>query len=254
MDALHRSNLQVPFKGRMIFRTKPKKPLIPNGMRVYAIGDVHGRADLLDGLFSRIDEHHANNPVARSIEIFLGDYVDRGPSSRDVINRLLRRGSFRELIFLRGNHEVMFAEFLKDPSVLSRWQQVGGLETLMSYGLRGAISQPDIMAEALDIALPEAHRNFLAGLRPSFVCGDFFFVHAGVRPGIPLANQSEEDLFWIRDEFLEHTGDFEKVIVHGHTPVRIPDFRRNRINIDTGAYMTGRLTCVAFETDVVQTI
>jgi serine/threonine protein phosphatase 1 len=128
---------------------------------------------------------------------------------------------------------------------------LGGLATLSSYGLQPSLRNDQAgqarLALGLDAALPESHRQFLLNLETSYSCGDFFFVHAGVRPGVPLANQREEDLLWIRDEFLQYEGDFGKVVVHGHTPVAVPDVRPNRINIDTGAYATGNLTCLFIE-------
>ena len=237
----------------LLTRRKHKKQpaALPEGRRIYAVGDVHGRADLLDRLLSRIDAHMAAHPVARSACLFIGDYIDRGPGSRDVLNLLINCALKRETIFLRGNHDIMVSRFLQDPTTLSDWSRVGGLETLMSYGLKPSLN-PDAdaqkdLAKALNGALPDSHRRFLAGLRSSFTCGDYFFVHAGVRPGIPLARQSEEDLLWIRDEFLLHEDRFEKLVVHGHTPVHQIDIRPNRINIDTGAYATGRLSCLVME-------
>ena len=146
-------------------------------------------------------------------------------------------------------------DFIVDPTILGAWERLGGLETLMSYGVVPSInsdrfSQVQLAAD-LDRTLPESHRVFLAALKSSFTCGDFFFVHAGVRPGIPLAKQKEEDLLWIRDDFLVCEDDFSKIIVHGHTPVRQPDIRPNRINIDTGAYVTGQLTCLRLEDEEI---
>jgi serine/threonine protein phosphatase 1 len=166
---------------------------------------------------------------------------------------LIDRGSSHESVFLMGNHEAVFLKFLQEPEVLKHWQQFGGLDTLMSYGLTGEFStnaeQLAGLAAALDKAMPAEHHRFLNQLVPSYSCGDFFFVHAGVRPGIPLTEQRQEDLLWIRDEFLLHEGGFDKIIVHGHTPVLEPEIRSNRINIDTGAYATGRLTCIILEGD-----
>jgi serine/threonine protein phosphatase 1 len=241
---------KVPF-----FDTKPVRPRIPDGICVYAVGDVHGRIDLLDRLLARIDADQAERPVARPIEVFLGDYVDRGQDSAGVIDRLISRGGNHETVCLLGNHEDCLLEFFTNPGILTAWSQNGGLTTLLSYGLKPSIQssseeQRDLSA-ALAATMPASHRQFLSELPLSFGCGDYFFVHAGVRPGVPLARQREEDLLWIREEFLRHEGAFEKVIVHGHTPVREPDVRANRINIDTGAYATGRLTCVRLEGDEI---
>lgn len=231
-----------------------KKPAaIPKGVRLYAVGDIHGRADLLAQVFERIDADLAARRIRRAVEIYVGDYIDRGRSSARVLDLLIQRSRFRETVFLRGNHEVFLLDFLKNPAALDEWRLCGGIETLMSYGLRPSLNPNDReqieLARRLHARLPDAHRAFLEALRPSFTCGDFFFVHAGVRPGIPLHAQREEDLLWIRDEFLLHKGRFEKIIVHGHTPVREPQIHANRINIDTGAYATGRLTCFLFEDD-----
>ena len=204
-------------------------------------------------MLKRIDADLAANPARTSIEVFLGDYVDRGQASREVLDRLAaRKGTFQS-VFLKGNHETYLANFSSNPHILEDWQHFGGLETLMSYGIAPSIN-PDAAARArlaaeFDREFPESHRRFLADLKTSFICGDFFFVHAGVRPGIPLTKQREEDLLWIRKDFLTSEDDFSKIVVHGHTPVMEPEIRPNRINIDTGAYATGRLTCLKLEDD-----
>ena len=227
-------------------------------MRVYAVGDVHGRADLLTLLFSRIDADLADRPIDRPIQVFLGDYIDRGPASRQALDCLIDRSRSHETICLRGNHEVFLAEFLRNPGTIGEWRQYGGLETLVSYGIVPALNQQaaewNRVATALSRALPQSHRRFLAALKSFYVCGDFFFAHAGVRPGVSLARQEDSDLLWIRDEFLRCKQDFGKIIVHGHTPVLEPEIHTNRINIDTGAYATGRLTCLRIEADEVSFI
>ena len=238
---------------RSLFRRRKEKPSVPEGVRVYAIGDIHGRADLLFKMLNRIDEHVTLNPISNPIEIFLGDYIDRGPASREVFDLLVARDRSFRSVFLKGNHERYLTEFLTNPSVLQEWQLWGGLETLMSYGVRPTLNadaetQTQIAA-ALDQVLPESHRHFLGKLQSSFTCGDFFFVHAGVRPDVPLTKQRQEDLLFIRYDFLLYEEDFSKIIVHGHTPVMEPEVRPNRINIDTGAYATGRLTCLVLEGD-----
>jgi serine/threonine protein phosphatase 1 len=228
---------------------------VPEGVRVYAIADVHGRADLLDQLLLRIDADLAAHPVARPVQVFLGDYIDRGPASREVIDRLIERSRMPGTVYLQGNHEIFVADFLNDPTVFDEWRQYGAFPTLLSYGLKPSLpvdpNEETKLSQALGQALPDSHRNFLASLALSFTCGDFFFVHAGVRPGIPLRTQNAQDLMWIREDFLGHEGDFGKVVVHGHTPVPHPDIRLNRINIDTGAYATGRLTCLVIERDKI---
>ncbi|MDO8878753.1 MAG: metallophosphoesterase family protein [Pseudolabrys sp.] len=243
--------------GRLLKRRRAKAaPRLPEGVRIYAIGDVHGRADLLDRKLSLIDAHIAAHPIARPIFLFVGDYIDRGPSSRDVLDLLINCSKGREMIFLRGNHDVFILNFIENPSLLRDWSKIGGLETLMSYGVQPSLNADAAtqkeLAKALENVLPGEHRRFLTGLDVSFPLGSYFFVHAGVRPGVPLAEQIEEDMLWIRDEFLLHEEDFGKIVVHGHTPVREIDIRPNRINIDTGAYVTGRLTCVMLEGDRVE--
>ena len=232
-------------------RNTIKRPRLPDGTRIYAFGDVHGRADLLQQMFTVIDVDLARNPVNRSIEVFLGDYIDRGPYSNLTLDLLIERSRRRETVCLKGNHEAYFLELLSDPSKLDGWQQFGGFQTMMSYGILPP-PNPD-KAERLELirkfrkAIPERHLTFLQNLKTSFVCGDFFFVHAGVRPGIPLEEQHERDLLWIRDEFLDSKANFGKFIVHGHTPVKNPERRPNRMNIDTGAYATGKLTLLTIQ-------
>jgi serine/threonine protein phosphatase 1 len=239
-------------------RTNQIPPRLPKGVRIYAVGDLHGRADLLESLLLQIDVDTMLYPASRTIVAFLGDYIDRGPASRGVLE-LLARAQRHETVFLKGNHDVYVEKFLNDPTVLEEWQQIGGLETLASYGLRPKTS-PDRaeqirLADEFSNVLPESHRKFFHKLDLSFSCGDFFFVHAGIRPRIPIRRQKEEDLLWIRDDFLLCEEEFEKFVVHGHTPVREPDFRSNRINIDTGAFATGRLTCLMIDgTDTVPLI
>lgn len=239
----------------MILKSPRRRPnaCLPAGIRVYAIGDIHGRADLLAELFGRIDASRAHFPASKALHVFLGDYVDRGPSSRDVIDLLLERGRQYPAIYLKGNHESYLSNFLKNPEVFAEWRLYGGLDTLLSYGLAPSLNpgarERVVLSSDLKRVLPAVHRDFFGSLTVSFTCGDFFFVHAGVRPGIALAKQHEEDLLWIREDFLLHEDAYEKLIVHGHTPVIEPDIRFNRINIDTGAYATGKLTCLALERD-----
>src|SRR4051794_26635410 len=223
---------------------------LPDGIRIYAIGDVHGRADLLKALLLQIDVDAILYPSCRPVVVLLGDYIDRGPASKEVVELLLGQGT-KEMVFLKGNHETFVHRFLNDPTVLDEWRLCGGLETLVSYGLTPSIS-PDFdeqkrLARELAASIPNRHLEFLQTLSPSHVCGDFLFVHAGIRPGIPIRKQREEDLLSIRKEFLSCQERFEKFVVHGHTPVRTLDMRPNRINIDTGAFATGRLTCIAIE-------
>uniref|UniRef100_E6VP90 Metallophosphoesterase n=1 Tax=Rhodopseudomonas palustris (strain DX-1) TaxID=652103 RepID=E6VP90_RHOPX len=227
-------------------------PFLPDGLRIYAIGDVHGRADLMERLFRLIDDDLAKRPVVRSVCVFLGDYIDRGPKSRDVVDSLIRRSRERELVFLRGNHEAVAIKCLTDQAIFENWmRRLGGLETLVSYGIepKKVLSESGVaeLQSAFRESLPEAHRRFFNGLQSTFSCGNVFFAHAGVKPGVALSDQNERDLLWIRDEFLSTAVNFEKLIVHGHTPVQRIDVRSNRINIDTGAFVTGRLTCLVVD-------
>jgi serine/threonine protein phosphatase 1 len=235
-----------------------KQPRLPEGIRVYAFGDIHGRSDLLREMFTVIDADMARNPVSRAVEVFLGDYIDRGPDSADTLDLLIERSLYRETVFLKGNHEAYFLEVLRDPTKLEDWRQFGGLQTLMSYGIQPSLNpdaaeQTDLIRALIEV-MPGDHLRFLQSLKPSFLCGDFFFVHAGVRPGIPLKEQQENDLLWIRNEFLDSDENFGKFIVHGHTPVREPDIRPNRINIDTGAYATGNLTLLTIQGSSMLTV
>ena len=228
---------------------------VPEGTRIYAVGDIHGRLDLLESVLAKIDADAAINPPLNVIRVFLGDYIDRGPDSKRVLDRLVNCCATRPTVCLLGNHEAFLREFLTKPDVLPVWGRCGGLETLLSYGLApknetDVQGQQELAAE-LDRILPSSHREFLSSLRQHFLCGDFFFVHAGVRPGICLTKQSEDDLLWIREDFLLSEDYFGKVVVHGHTPVPEPEVRPNRINIDTGAYATGRLTCLVLENDTI---
>jgi serine/threonine protein phosphatase 1 len=236
-------------------KVQKAKPRIPDGQRVYAVGDVHGRADLLSALLARIDADLRAYPIAHPIQVFLGDYIDRGPHSCEVLDLLIARRRHHLMLYLKGNHETYAAQFLIDPSVLADWKHVGGINTLLSYGVTPSASEDQRGQHhafaAFRQALPDSHRRFLHSLALSFTCGDFFFAHAGVRPGIPLRQQCRQDLLWIREEFLLHEEDFGKVVVHGHTPAREPEIRPNRINIDTGAYATGRLTCLVLEGEQV---
>jgi serine/threonine protein phosphatase 1 len=226
---------------------------IPNeNTRLYAIGDIHGRLDLLDRLIAAINKD-ASEHGGESLTVTLGDYVDRGPKSRGVLDRLSSNPFPGDFVALKGNHEALLEAFLADPASGVHWQYLGGLETLHSFGVRlsrlkGERNYEQASKE-LQAALTPEQMNFLASLRMSLTVGRYFLCHAGVRPGVPLERQRDEDLLWIRDEFLDSEVDFGKVVVHGHTPVVEPQVRPNRINVDTGAFATGRLTCVVLEGD-----
>jgi serine/threonine protein phosphatase 1 len=227
------------------------RPSLPEGVKIYAFGDIHGRLDLLDKCLSQIDDDILRNKSIRPIHVFLGDYIDRGPRSRETVERLLQRGERHDCVFLTGNHEQLAVRSLTDIAVLPKWLHLGGLETLVSYGVRAKKSSYSRNSLALQgafrDAMPESHLHFLQNLKTHFSCGDYFFAHAGVKPGVELCSQTERDLLWIRDEFLGSTADFGKIVIHGHTPSPQIEVRTNRINIDTGAYATNLLTCLVLE-------
>ena len=219
--------------------------------RLYVIGDIHGRLDLLDQLIRKIHLDIKHAPAPDALTITLGDYIDRGPNSRGVMERLVQNPFPTAYVALKGNHEELFENFFDDPSVGSKWRHLGGLETLHSYGVPvSPLMLGKGFAEAavrLRETVPETHLQFVASLRTSATSESFFLCHAGVRPGIPLDRQRTEDLLWIRGEFLTCRLNFGKRVVHGHSPTQQPEVLPNRINIDTGAYLTGRLTCVVLE-------
>ena len=220
-------------------------------MRLYIIGDIHGRADLLDQMVGKICDDMACHEAVDCLTITLGDYIDRGPDSRGVLERLCRNPFPTPYIGVRGNHEQLFERFMDNPSIAHQWRRWGGLETLHSYGIPVADVSAgkgyDEAASALRTAIPHEHLQFIASLQPFVTVDQYYLCHAGVRPDVTLADQNTQDLMWIRDEFLNSEVQFEKLIVHGHTPCEWPDVRSNRINIDTGAFMSGRLTCLVLD-------
>jgi serine/threonine protein phosphatase 1 len=223
-------------------------PSLPNGLRIYAIGDVHGRFDLLQEIARRIRQDLSASPAKQAVEIFLGDYIDRGPQSREVVDWLIVTPPLGdERICLMGNHEDMLLSALADASDLPIWLQNGGDATLASYGVKSLPRSPQGIHEACCAAIPGRHRDFCAGLPLTAELGSYFFVHAGIDPSRSLHDQDPHDLVWIREPFHRSTADFGRVVVHGHTPVVEPDIRPNRINIDTGAVFTGHLTCLVLE-------
>ena len=222
--------------------TQVQYPPLPEDVALYVVGDIHGCVDPLLKTFSSIDRDRADTRPPYQAEIYLGDYVDRGPDSRQVIELLRQRAETHRVIFLKGNHDAMMQEFATGRRSLADWLPYGATDTLRSYG-----ATPDAIAansDELPHLFPRDHLAFLSRCEYSFEVDDYFFVHAGVRPGQPLHTQTPEDLMWVRDEFLDHRGSFGAIVVHGHTPVPKPEFKSNRIGIDTGAYMTGQLSCL----------
>ena len=218
-----------------------------NGVRLYAIGDIHGRLELLRQLYEQILEDAGSRDQSSQI-IFLGDYIDRGPSSADVISFLIDELDLRhEHVFLRGNHEDLMLGFLKDPSIGKTWFDVGGLETLESYGIRADMRNMAKISYALAEGIPQSHRHFLERLKFIHTSGDIIFAHAGIRPRVPVERQENADLMWIRREFLEASNFGGKCVVHGHSQVFKPVNLPHRISVDTGAYHSGKLTCVVLE-------
>lgn len=221
---------------------------VPPDNFVVAVGDTHGRADLLEKLWQQIDEASRRSPARQRTLVFLGDYVDRGKQSKQLIDRFLRGFTGFETIFLMGNHDETLLHFLIDPSVGTAWQSFGGIETLQSYGVSHDPKKSWAQTRSeFATALPADHLQFFKNLRLHATIGDYLFVHAGIRPRVPLEEQREVDLLWIREEFLDSTANFGRIVVHGHTPTDVPDVRANRIGIDTGAYFTDRLTALVLE-------
>jgi serine/threonine protein phosphatase 1 len=243
--------------GRWLGRRRQEQPAapprVPDGARVYAIGDIHGRADLLREMHQLIHEDAYRHQRPRNVVVYLGDYVDRGPSSAEVIDILLDEPlpGF-ETVHLAGNHEDTVIRFLSDTSVAGLWLEYGGTATLYAYGVKPPLpNEKDLLRAQAELRenLPARHLAFMQGLKLTHEEGDWFFVHAGVKPGVPLAAQLPQDALWIRSEFLACNDDFGKIVVHGHTVTQEPEVRRNRIGIDTGAFMSGRLTALVLDAE-----
>ncbi|WP_404712392.1 metallophosphoesterase family protein [Sphingomonas sp. MMS24-J13] len=239
---------------RLFGRQQPTAPIaaIPPGCRVYAIGDVHGRLDLLDDLLDRIAVDDRDRPPADTQIIFLGDLIDRGPESRGVVDRAMAMAvGGINVRFLMGNHEEVLLAALKGrQGAMRQFIRIGGGQTLHSYGITGSEYRDADFDELVELArarIPAEHVEFLAGFEDRIGIGDYLFVHAGIRPGIPLDKQRPSDLRWIREEFVGHAGNHGRIIVHGHTVTDHVEERPNRIGIDTGAFASGRLTALALE-------
>jgi serine/threonine protein phosphatase 1 len=220
-------------------------------VRVYAVGDIHGRRDLLDRLLAMIGEDDSRRAPAKTQLIFLGDLVDRGPDSRGVVERLLALREERPIRLLMGNHEEVFLRALAgDMKALRFLIRIGGRETLLSYGIseeeyRG-LDYEQLMT-LMRRNVPAEHVAFMAAFEKWIELGDYLFVHAGLRPGVALKDQAASDLCWIRDDFLNHRESFGRIVVHGHSITDDIDERHNRIGIDTGAFASGKLTAIGLE-------
>ena len=230
-----------------------------DGRRLYAFGDVHGCLGALTHMIALAREDLVHTPHPRPVFVFVGDYVDRGPDSRGVLEALIGlEQADINTVFLLGNHDQMMLDYLTDPRAALtdkyHWlhSRLGGDTTLASYGVPDADPHdPDKTQAAFRAAVPQAHLDFLARAQLFFEAGSYAFVHAGIRPGVPLAMQSKQDLIWIRDPFLYETAPHDHIVVHGHTPVDQVEHHGNRIAIDTGAVFGGHLTCLVLEDDQV---
>ena len=238
-----------------MFNFAPRRgtgPAGARGLRAYAVGDVHGRLDLLDQLLDKIHEDIKRRPPRKVLLVFVGDLIDRGPNSAQVVERLrtYRRPAV-ETVFLLGNHEEVLLRILSgDADMITKWRLFGGKECLDSYGVDTAKLAGLKKEEALEVirkAIPREHVEFLQTFDDSCRFGDYLFVHAGIRPGVEIDQQRQSDLRWIREPFLFDETDHGFVVVHGHTIRPEVEMRPNRIGIDTGAYKSGVLTALAIE-------
>lgn len=244
-------------KIRSLFSATPDQPAapqasVPAGQRIYAIGDIHGRLDLFEQLLGLIEADDAARGRADTHLVLLGDLVDRGPESRGVVERAMALMQSGKVRVLAGNHEEMMLAGLEDDEVLRHFLRHGGKETLFSYGLQPeeyAAAKLELLRERMNELVPASHIAFIRAMENQIICGDYLFVHAGIRPGIALEDQTVSDMRWIRREFLDHTEPHSHVVIHGHTITDDPVTRPNRIGIDTGAFASGRLTAIGLEAD-----
>lgn len=240
------------FRKAPAFVPEAPNPAIPAGERVYAIGDVHGRSDLLDELFTQIvADSKAREPLPTTL-ILLGDLIDRGADSAGVLDRAVRlEGENNRFHAIMGNHEEVFlAALAGDDAALSLFERIGGVATMKSYGLDPQVFETRVgqsLLDAITAVVPDAHRQFMMRMKDHVAIGDYLFVHAGIRPGVPIEEQDPSELRWIRKPFLEHVGSHGPMIVHGHSISYEPEIRANRLGIDTGAYQTERLTALCLE-------
>jgi serine/threonine protein phosphatase 1 len=238
---------------RLFSRKGVRRTRVPSGRRVYAIGDIHGRLDLLDRLLCLIKEDQLGRVAVTPNILLLGDLIDRGSDSAGVVRRAMTMFSWAQLEVLMGNHEVAMLEALRgSPNAMRMWLHVGGRESLISWGVPCELIEEgtnEDVASAAMAAIPQLELEWIASLRQYVRIGDYFFVHAGVRPGVDLDCQSPLDSYWIREEFLNSRRDHGALVVHGHSISTDVEERNNRIGIDTGAYATGKLTALCLEND-----
>jgi serine/threonine protein phosphatase 1 len=238
---------------KLLNRAKSSRaPSGPPGSRAYAIGDVHGRLDLLEELLARIEADNEARGAAKTYLVLLGDLIDRGPDSAGVIERFVSHPPrWARPVYLQGNHEEFLLDILNgQEDTVAHWLTYGGYECAASYGVsQGSTlnATSHEIVERLRAAVPPSHIEFLGKMADSFRFGDYLFVHAGIRPGVPIAEQSQRDLRWIREGFLDCPDDHGVVVVHGHTIVDKVEQLSNRIALDTGAYRTGVLTALGIE-------
>lgn len=237
---------------RRAIEPAPPAARVPDGLRVYAIGDIHGRLDLLDSLLFRIEADERARGDARTQIIFLGDLIDRGPDSAGVVQRAIElQQSGRLVRFLLGNHEEVFLKALGGSlEALRFFVKIGGRTTILSYGFSeeeyASLDYDDLLKQLI-ARVPDEHVAFLKGFENQIAIGDYLFVHAGIRPRVPLDQQTGGDLRWIRAEFLDYRGSHGPIVVHGHTITDDVEERSNRIGIDTGAFASGKLTALGLE-------
>ncbi|MFV0644423.1 MAG: metallophosphoesterase family protein [Sphingomonadaceae bacterium] len=242
-----------------LFRSEPAAPgaHVPEGTRYYAIGDIHGRLDLFEAMIEAIEQDDKTASPAETTIILLGDLIDRGPDSAGVIRRTREWKGNRTIRIIAGNHEEMFLASFEDLDKLRAFNKFGGRETILSYGVdkqdynRTSLEELQVLMRN---TVPEEDRAFIGSFEDCIIAGDYLFVHAGINPDNPVNEQKQQDMRWIRDRFLRHTGQFSHVVVHGHTIMENTERRINRIGIDTGAYRTGRLTTLVLEGGNCRTI
>ncbi|HEX7876047.1 MAG TPA: metallophosphoesterase [Sphingobium sp.] len=239
------------FRRRRQARDDRPPPSIGQDVRVYAIGDIHGRLDLFEQLLQAIDQDSGERRPLRTELILLGDLVDRGPSSAQMIDRAMGLATSGSVHFIKGNHEEVFAAAARgDVRSAGFLRRIGGVETLASYGLdadRSAAMDDGALARWMLTHVPREHVDFVSGFKDMLTIGDYLFVHAGIRPRVPLEAQDPADLRWIRGDFLMYRGDHGRVVIHGHSITPQIDEQANRIGIDTGAWRSGTLTAIGLE-------